>query len=115
MAKTTTNTVLWGLSAFVSLVAGLIVMLSDWQIASTYGYVLGGVIIIIGVLSVAALRGMSLAVMLLGLYFIGRASGAIEHQYLRYGLGIPLVALGIYSFYRLLQHTDPSSSPTITE
>lgn len=103
---------IWGLGAFVTMVAGLYLLFNPWNMSDGSQAVLGVLIILIGVFLSNIMGGASLGIMLLGLYFLARSIGLADHQYLRYILGLGLSGLALFSFYKLLQATDskkPSS------
>ena len=67
------------------------------------GMAVGILTVLIGVFFVAALGFKSLLVILFGFYTMGRAVGVVDSQYLRYGLGVPLVILGLLVIVRSLK------------
>lgn len=103
MTQNSTNSPLVAfISGGVSLLFGLFILLHDWNISSLAAFSIGVLLMLIGVLFVNVMGTTSLLVILFGLYFFGRAADVIDHQYLRYGVGIPLTVLGFYIVLREL-------------
>jgi hypothetical protein len=98
----TSSSVLVFISGGVSLLFGMYVLLHDWNIPSTYAFLIGMILMIIGVLFVDVMGMISLLVIVFGFYFFGRAAGVIDNQYLRYGAGIALTIIGFYICLREL-------------
>ena len=103
--KNIANTVLRALAVIVSIAAGLFILRNKWNISSTQAYGYGLLSIIIGVI-IAGLPNRSWpavgSFIMLGLYAMARATGRIQIQLLRYALGIPLVAIGIWGIYSII-------------
>lgn len=111
--KNIANTVLRALAITVSIAAGLFILLNKWNISSTEAYAYGMLSFIIGVV-IAGLEQRSWpaigSFMLLGLYAMARATGRIQIQFLRYALGIPLVAIGIWGIYSIYMESSSNST-----
>jgi hypothetical protein len=84
------------ISAIVSVIAGLFLIMQTWQMSDRAAFIIGLIMAFIGVLVVQIIGVKSLIPIFLGFYFMGRASGLIENEYLRYIVGIPLILLGCY-------------------
>lgn len=98
-----TGTIILALfSGYIALFSGLFMLFTTWHPQKSVAFTLGFIVILIGILAITALGGWSLVVILLGFYFMGRASGYIDNEWLRYGLGIPLVILGSTLLVRVL-------------
>jgi hypothetical protein len=102
MENNTSSSFVAFVSGGVSLMFGLLILLRDWNISSLAAFSVGMILLLIGVLFVNVIGTSSLLVILVGFYFFGRAAGVIDHQYLRYGVGIPLTLLGFFILLREL-------------
>lgn len=97
------------ISGAVSIVAGVFILFNNWDLGAVAGFGVGLLIVLIGVLFVVPLGLKSLVVILFGLYCMGQAAGLIERQYLRYGLSIPLIALGVIIILRSFSSPLPDN------
>jgi len=89
-------------SGLVSLISGLFILVNDWSIPRAVLMFMGFSLILAGVLLVSAIRYNAFYLILLGFYTFARTLGYLNFPYLRYGLGIPMVILGIYLIFTVL-------------
>jgi hypothetical protein len=114
--KRTVDFVWMGISALVSLASGTWILFTPLEISRAQAVGIGAICILVGLLYAGVPRRSWAGVwgfLLFGAYAIGRATGRIEVQWLRYGLGVPLVAMGLIGAYKLAQHisTAPKTTP----
>lgn len=111
-AKSKTILTLTGVAAVVAVAAGVYIMMNPWSLTKTQQLILGFVCLVVGLLyAVSPKRSWTgvMAVIIFGFYQLGRASGKIEHAFFRYLIGLPLIALGLYAIYKLLEIIFPDS------
>lgn len=99
-----------GIASVASVASGVYVIMNPWNPTATQ-QVIVGVASIIGGILMAGFPKKSWAgvfsLILFGLYQLGRASGIIDNSFLRYLVGLPLVALGLYAIYKIIETLFP--------
>lgn len=111
--KNIANTAPRVLAIAVSLIAGFFILFNSWNITAGQATGYGILAILLGVIyagtpkpSMAGVFGL----ILLGAYALARATGKIEVQLLRYGLGLPLIFIGLWGVYSMLNPEVVESS-----
>lgn len=102
-----------GLAAGMTVGVGIFLLVRDWNFTEPVTFAIGLLSLIIGVL-LAGLPGRSwlgtFAFVVFGFYQMAKAGGIIQGDFLRYLVGIPLIAIGIFGFLMMLK--SPVSSKT---
>jgi hypothetical protein len=108
--KSVGSLILRGLASGLTVGVGVFLIVHSWNFSQVATIGLGFLWIIIG-LMLAGLPGRSwlgtFAFIIYGFYQLAKGVGIIEGDYLRYIVGIPLVIIGIYGFYKMM--TDDGS------
>lgn len=111
MARTSkTILIVTGIAAVVSVAAGIYVMMNPWNPTATQQVVVGIASIIGGILLAGFAKkswAMVFGLIFFGAYQLGRASGIIENSFLRFLVGLPLVGLGMFAIYKLVELLFP--------
>lgn len=103
------------ISIVVSLVAGFFILFNGINITTDQAFGYGILAFLLGVIyagtpkpSMAGVFGL----ITLGIYAMARATGKIDVQILRYAVGLPLVAIGIWGVYSMLNQQPETEAKT---
>lgn len=108
--KSNSILIIMGIAAVISVAAGIFIVMNPWYLTTTQQAIIGVLSIISGVLfagfSKRSWAGV-FSLILFGLYQLGRASGIIEHSFFRFIVGIPLIGLGLFAIYKIVEIIFP--------
>jgi len=110
--KSKTILIVTGLASVLAIAAGMYALMNPWSLTKTQQLIVGFICLVIGLLYAASPKRSWSAVMgviFFGFYQLGRASGKIEHAFFRYLIGLPLIALGLFAIYKLVEIIFPDS------
>lgn len=106
------------LSIVVSLVAGFFILFNGINISADQAFGYGILAFLLGVIYAGTPKPSMPGVfglITLGIYAMARATGKIDVQILRYAVGLPLVAIGLWGVYSMLNHQPESKDKTHTK
>lgn len=104
--KQSSGVILLSFTIIVSLMAGTYILMRDWNIGGTFGYIAAVGLAIAAVLYAGSPNRSFAAVvsMLAGaLYIFWRSTGAINFPLLKYVLGLGMIGYGIFGLFALFK------------
>lgn len=105
-----------GIAAVVSVAAGIFIIMNPVTLSKSQEVLIGIISIIAGIILAGTTKRSWTAVfglIIFGMYQLGRASGKIENQFFRYIAGLPLVVIGLYAIYKIIEVIFPDSEENI--
>lgn len=100
------------ISGTVSLLAGIYIVVQPWDLSDSQFLIIGFVSLVAGILLI---RGPGTAwigvvgLLLFGCYMMARGMGWLNHQYLRYGLGLGLIIFGALLLAQVVKSSSDGS------
>lgn len=112
--KITSKTVivLLGIASVVSVAAGMYLLMNPWNLTTQQQGLIGVTSLIIAILMAGFPKRTwagILGLIIFGFYQLGRSSGKIEHPFFRYLVGLPLIGLGLFGLYKIIEVVFPDS------